>query len=295
MNIDLIGVPTTYGCGKNGAQYGPDKLREFGLYDILSVNHRVLDTGDVNIPRLREDFIENETIYVEPLIKIFETLAHTTYLSLANGHFPIVIGGDHSISIGSIAGASRAAEELAVVWIDAHGDINTFDTSPTLNIHGMPLATSMGYGYPKLTEIYFKERKVDPKNVYHIGGRDIDPGEWDLINQLDLDFYTMEKIEELKLENIVNTILDDIKNSTATNVHLSFDIDCLDSSLVPGTGTPVSNGLTMEQGKYILEKFLKSGLVTSMDFVELNPLLDNDEITITNCVELINHISNSLK
>lgn len=294
MDISLIGVPTTYGCGKDGAQYGPSKLREFGIFNALSKNHRVFDMGDIFIPETSNSK-NYQHIYVEPLMSICTNLAHNVYSAMKVNTFPLIFGGDHSIAIGSLAGVSRHNANLAVIWIDAHADINTFDTSPTGNIHGMPLAASMNVGDKSLTDIYFKGQKVAPKNVYIIGARDVDKGEFELIDQVKLNFYPMDKVREMGLENVIGEVIEKIKASEVDGVHLSFDIDALDSSLVPGTGTPVKDGFSLEEGQNLLTSFLSQGFIKSMDFVELNPSLDIDDMTINNSMELIKTVSSSLK
>ena len=280
MDINLIGVPIKYGSGKDGAQLGPEKLREYGLINELSVNkNNVYDLGDLYVPIHSEEdkFRWHDRMkFLKPVLDVNTNLAHTVYCSLTANSFPIVIGGDHSLGLGSIAGASKFFKEIAVIWVDAHGDINNSETSPSGNIHGMPLAASMGVGHSDLTNLYFSGQKVKPENVYILGARDLDPGEVALAEELKLNLYTMETVREQGLEFILNEIINNIKSSKVDGVHLSFDIDALDSSLVPGTGTRVAEGFTLKEGKLILKDILSSEFVTSMDFVELNPLLDDE-------------------
>jgi len=192
--------------------------------------------------------------------------------------------------MGSIAGASKHYNEMAVIWIDAHSDLNTHISSPSANPHGMPLSASLGEGHPDFTNLYYKGQKVKPENVYIIGVRAIDPGEVKLIKEFNLAFYNMKTVREKGLENVLTEVIEKIKASNVDSVHLSFDIDALDSSIVPGTGTPVVGGFTLDEGKYTIETLLKQKFVTSMDFVELNPTLDKDsEITITTCMEFLEH------
>jgi arginase len=300
MDINLIGVPLKYGSGKDGAQLGPAKLREYELINALSVNeNKVYDLGDLYVPIHSEDdkFQWHDKMkFLKPVLDVNTSLAHTVYCSLTGNSFPLVIGGDHSLGLGSIAGGSKFFKEMAVIWVDAHGDINNSETSPSGNIHGMPLAASMGVGHSDLTNLYFSGQKVKPQNVYILGARDLDPGEVALAEELKLNLYTMETVREKGLDLILNQIIENIKSSKVDGVHLSFDIDALDSSLVPGTGTRVSEGFSLNEGKLILKDILVSGFVTSMDFVELNPVLDDEnESTANVCLELIKDFSKYLK
>lgn len=299
MDINVIGVPLNYGCDRNGAQLGPATLRENKIIDIIKKNgHKVHDMGDIYIPYISAEnkYADHPKMkYLNTVAEINTNLANNVYCSLKGQGFPFVIGGDHALGAGSIAGASKFFNELAVIWVDAHGDINTSDTSPSGNIHGMPLAASMNVGHPTLTNIYFDGIKVKPENVYILGGRDIDPGEFALADELNLNMYTMEIVRERGLENVLAEIIDKIKASNVDGVHLSFDIDVLDSNLVPGTGTPVIDGFTMEEGKSVFTTLLGEKFITSMDFVELNPKIDNeDKRTTKNCLEMLEHIFQSI-
>lgn len=295
MDINIIGVPLSYGCDRDGAQLGPATLRTNKIIDIIKENkHNVHDMGDIFIPYIpsEDKYVDHPKMkYLNTVAEVNTNLANNIYCSLKGQGFPFVIGGDHALGMGSIAGASKFFEELAVIWVDAHGDINTFETSPSGNIHGMPLAASMNIGHPALTNIYFDGIKVKPENVYILGGRDIDQGEFALADELNLNMYTMEIVREKGLDNILKEIIDKIKASNVDGVHLSFDIDVLDSSLVPGTGTPVIEGFSMEEGKSVFTSLLGEKFVTSMDFVELNPKIDNeDKRTVTNCIAMLKHI-----
>ncbi|MCQ4925789.1 arginase [Tissierella carlieri] len=299
MNINLIGVPINYGCDRDGAQYGPSKLRENNIVELIKKSgHAIYDLGDIHIPKVypEEKYNNHEKMkYLNPIAEICNNLSQQVYCSLNAGDFPFIVGGDHSLGIGSIAGASKYFKELAVIWIDAHGDINTYETSPSGNIHGMPLAASMNIGHPTLTNIYYDGQKVKPENVYILGSRDIDTGEFDLAKELNLNMYTMDIVRQRGLDNVLEEIVEKIKFSNVDGVHLSFDIDVLDSNLVPGTGTPVINGFPMEEGKKIFTTLLGEKFITSMDFVELNPLLDeDDEKTVTTCIEMLEHIFKSI-
>lgn len=299
MDISLMGVPIMYGCDRQGVQYGPTKLRSREMVEIIKKHKKnVYDLGDINVPNISEadKYASHKHIkYLKPIVDINTNLAHGVYSALSAKSFPFVVGGDHSIGVGSISGASKYFENLAVIWVDAHGDINTPESSPSGNFHGMPLAAAMGIGEPSTVNIYYEGRKVKPENVYIFGARDLDEGEIKLAEELKLNMYTMEDIRKDGLDPSIRDIIDKINSSNVDGVHLSFDIDALDSSLVPGTGTPVAKGFDLEEGKTILKEFLSTGFVNSMDFVELNPYLDKDELTTDNCVELIDWIFKVIK
>ncbi len=295
MKINLIGVPVNYGCDREGVQFGPAVLRENNIVDLIKEEgHDVHDMGDILIPAVspEEKYAGHKQLkYLYPIVEYNNSLAKAVHSSLKEKAFPFVLGGDHSLGMGSIAGASKHFNELAVIWIDAHGDINTGDTSPSGNIHGMPLAASMNVGDTALTDIYYKGQKVKPENVYIIGGRDIDPGEFELAERVNLNFYTMKTVKKNGLNNILKAIIHKINKSNVDGVHVSFDIDALDKSIVPGTGTAVSDGFSLEEGKKIFTELLGEGFVTSMDFVELNPVIDDEDgKTVKNCMELLRHI-----
>lgn len=296
MNINLIGVPLYYGCDIEGVELGPDTLRKSGIKSILENDkNKVYDMGNIYIPFLdkKDKYKYHDNMqYLNPIVEANNNLAHAVYSALNSGSFPIVLGGDHSLGVGSISGASKYHENIAVIWVDAHGDINDHITSPSGRIHGMPLAAAMGIGHSSLTNIYYEGQKVRPENVYIIGARDLDPGEIKLINNSKINLYEMKDIKKNSLQSVLNHMIEKIKMSNIDGIHLSFDIDCLDPSIVPGTGTPVKNGLTLDEGKFILKEIFNSRLVTSMDFVEFNPKIDSiDNKTLDTCLDLISFFS----
>lgn len=298
MKINLIGVPLFLGCDNKGVDMGPERLREKNIIGILeNNNHTVYDMGNLYVPQVcPEDkySLHNKMKYLAPVMQVTTNLAHQVYSSLCSKTFPLIIGGDHALGLGSISGASKYYENLAVIWVDAHGDINTPETSPTGNIHGMPLAAAMGIGHTSLTEVYYSGDKVKPENVFIIGARDLDAGEIRLIEDKKLNVYTTEDIRTKGVQDILQEIHNKLIANKIDAVHLSFDIDCLDSKHVPGTGTPVENGMSIEEVKYTLKFLMKTRLVKSMDFVELNDLLDHTDGTINLCVDLLDWTSKYL-
>ena len=299
MNISIIGMPLFYGCDKPGVEKGPEELRKNNLIDIFKENHDVYDLGDIDVEKANAEdkFLSNSKLkYLDQVVSANNGLATKVLTALENDTLPFIVGGDHSLALGSIAGASKfLGNDLAVIWIDAHGDINTEETSPTGNIHGMPLAASMGIGYKKLTSIFFDDYKIKPENVFILACRDLDQGEIELINELNMHVWTNNDIDIKGANAVSQELLSIIREKEIKNIHLSYDIDCLDPEYVPGTGTPVHNGLSFTESKILIESILGTSLVRSIDFVEYNPDLDENNRTIETCIELLKLISKTLK
>lgn len=299
MNISIIGMPLFYGCDRPGVEKGPKELRKNNLIDIFEENHTVYDLGDIEVEKVAatDKFLSNSKLkYLDQVVKSNNGLAAKVLSAFENNTLPFIIGGDHSLALGSIAGASKyLGNDLAVIWIDAHGDINTHETSPSGNIHGMPLAASMGIGYEKLTSIFFDSFKVKPENVFILACRDLDKGELELIDNLNMNVWTNDDINTKGINEVIKELLSLINKKNIKNIHLSYDIDCLDPEYVPGTGTPVNDGLSFEQSKILLESIFSTSLVKSVDFVEYNPDLDKNNKTKETCIELLKLISKKLK
>ncbi|QEK11783.1 arginase [Crassaminicella thermophila] len=291
MDINLIGIPIFYGADKRGPEYAPSKLRDKDIVSVLSKhNHRVYDFGNLHVPEIKEynKFYSHHNLkYLKAIVEVNTNLAHVVYSSLKANSFPLVIGGDHSIGLGSISGVSKAYKNIAVIWMDAHGDINTQDTSESGNIHGMSLANAMGLGYEDLTNVYCERKKIAPENVFILGARDLDDGEKILIQEKNLNVYTIEKIRDKGIEKVVNEITQKLKNRNIEAIHLSFDVDFIDAKYVPGTGTPVGQGMNVEETKKLLKSLAETKLIKSMDFVELNTLLDKEDITADLAIDLL--------
>lgn len=299
MKINIIGMPLFYGCDNPGVEKGPTILRENNLLNIFKNNHDVHDMGDIEVLEANAEnkFKSNcKMKYLDEVVDANIQLAKKVNIALAQNSLPFIIGGDHSLALGSIAAASKYyhSDNLAVVWVDAHGDINTPFTSPSGNIHGMPLAASMNIGDENLTNIFFKGIKVKAENIFIIAARDLDKGEVDLIKEKNLNVWTIDKIREIGLKNCLSQFLDKLSKLNIDNIHFSFDIDCLDPEYVPGTGTPVEHGLTVAEGKEVIDSILETKKVRCIDFVEYNPDLDKNYKTLETCLELLKHFSNKL-
>ncbi|MCM8709702.1 arginase [Clostridium sp. SYSU_GA19001] len=297
MAVHIIGMPIYHGCDKFGSNLGPDKFRELDVLSaIKSLGYDTRDLGNIEVADVSvEDKYKHHPClkYYDVIIDANTKLAFKVYESISTGNFPVVLGGDHSLGIGSIAGVSKAVKNLGIVWIDAHGDLNTHDTTITGNIHGMPLAASIGKGPDKLVNLFEHRVKVKDENVVHIAGRDLDPGEIELIKNSKIKAFNMDEIRKYGIEKVVNNAINYLR-SKVDAIHVSFDIDSIDLAYVPGTGTPVKDGLTIEEAKKTLEMFASSGLMVSLDFVELNPLLDYNDVTANISSELLTRIFENL-
>ena len=295
MDINLIGVPLYYGCDRVGVENGPNVLRKQGIKGLLqNEKNKVYDLGNIYIDNTLEKQPFESGVnakYINEIIEVTENLAHKVYTSLCSESFPFILGGDHALAAGSVAGVSKYfKDDLAVIWIDAHGDINTFETSPSGNVHGMPLAASMGIGDDSLTDLYFKGVKVKKENVFIVGARDLDKGEIKLIEDLNLNVWTMDKIKEIGIDNLCKELSEALKAAGINNIHISFDIDSVDPEHIIGTGTPVPGGFELEEAEKLLASIFDTKKVKSMDFVEFNPSLDNTNITSENCIRILRKI-----
>lgn len=299
MVVNLIGVPVFWGSDQKGVDLGPNDLRAHDIERVIeNHDHTVYDLGNIYVKDVEESlkYSSHKKIkYVKEIMDLNTNLAHAVYCSLKAGSFPLVIGGDHSLGLGSVSGASKLFKDLGVVWIDAHGDINTHETSHTGNIHGMPLSAAMGYGFDSLVNLYYQGRKVEMENVFLIGARDLDEDELAFIESHNLNVWTTEYIQNHGIDKTLSEVVSKFKERNISHVHLSFDIDVLDKTLVPGTGTPVDNGLTVEESKAILKSVLETRLVSSMDVVELNSLLDSDGLTLKTTIDIIDYCFSLLK
>ena len=282
MQIDVIGVPLDYGAGRRGVDMGPAAVRHAGfVHRLRELGHDVNDRGNVLVP-LREnvEVAEPNLRYVGAILPVLESLSDAVEQSVRAGGFPVVIGGDHSVALGSVGGHARA-RKIGVVWIDTHGDWNTADTTPSGNIHGMPMAALCGYGDPRLTSIGTGDpavRSIDPHNVALIGTRDLDAGERRLMQEAGVTVFSMESIDRYGIAAVMEAALKVATDGTE-GIHVSFDLDVLDPQFAPGVGTPVPGGLTVREAHLVMEMLSGSGMVRGLDVVEVNPVLDERNLT----------------
>lgn len=298
MKINVIGVPLNLGCDREGVEQGPNKLREKDLLSVIRKNgHRTFDLGNLYIPPVSIDDkykSHSRMKYLDTILDVNRNLAELVYDTLQGNGFPIVIGGDHSLGLGSASGVGKSFDDFGIIWIDAHGDINTSETSPSGNVHGMPLGALMGQGSEELVNLYSPGNKVDPKNVFLIGTRSLDKGELDLIDKENLSVYTVNTIRENGYKYVIKDIAEKLKARKIKNIHLSLDIDSVDPYFAPGTGTTEPEGLSVEELYRLLDEIISMNVVKSMDLVEYNPLLDEDDKTGRLCVDIIDFITSKL-
>ncbi|MDP4091380.1 MAG: arginase [Bacillota bacterium] len=299
MIINMIGVPLFFGSDRKGVDEGPNKLRENGLEAVIEkYGHYLYDLGNLFVKNVDESHkfsTDKRMKYIDEIVDVNTNLAHQVYCSLKSGCFPLVIGGDHSLGLGSVTGASKYYDDLGVIWIDAHGDINTHETTATGNVHGMPLSAAMGFGYDRLVNLYYDGPKVKKENVFIVGARDLDDDEIEMIEKMKLNVWTTDYIKEHSINKTMDEVFQKLKERDIDNIHVSFDIDVLDKALVPGTGTPVEKGITTEDAKSILRTVLETGLVRSMDIVELNSRLDKGDATLRTTMNIIDFCFSIIK
>jgi arginase len=291
MIIHLLGVPMDLGAGRRGVDMGPSAIRIAGASDKLqALGHAVVDEGDILIKNPELQKIKNPKLkYLPEIVRGCTLLAAKTEKILDGGAFPLIIGGDHSIAIGTIAGISnycqKSNKKLGVIWIDAHGDMNTDETSPSGNIHGMPLAASVGLGALELTSVGGDFQKIAPKNVVMIAIRDLDDGEKIAIKKNNLNIFTMEDIDKHGMAVVITKALHKLKDLDF--IHVSFDLDATDPSICPGVGTPVKGGLDYREAHLIMETLSEQKRMHSLEIVEANPILDNRNQSAEFAVELM--------
>ncbi len=274
-DICLIGVPMDLGQDLRGVDVGPSALRYAGLADRLEhLGYRVMDHG--NIPTALRGALANHDDYVEPIQNTCNLLYEEVRRALAQGSFPLVMGGDHSIAIGSIGGATHD-EPKGVIWIDAHADLNTPSSSPSGNIHGMPLAILCGSGYERLTNVGRPGPKLRSKDIAMIALRDLDLEERRVLQESELGIYTMRDIDEHGIAEVTKSALKQLGHHD--RLHVSFDVDSLDPHFAPGVGTPVDGGLNPREAHLLMELIAEDGRLSSAEIVEINPIIDEHNRT----------------
>lgn len=286
--ITIIGMPMDLGQGRRGVDMGPSAIRYASAQDMLkSLGHDVEDLGDVSVPSPESvEMGDPKLKCLNEIREACERLAETVSSVVSRGRFPLVFGGDHSMAIGTIAGVAKHYSNLGVIWYDAHGDLNTKETSPSGNIHGMSLAVSLGIGHPDLVNIAGFAPKVRPEHTVIIGARELDQGEKELIRELGIKVFTMHEIDRLGMARVMDEAISIVSRDT-DGVHLSLDLDGLDPNDAPGVGTPVPGGLTYRESHLAMEMLEEAGIITSAEFVEVNPILDRENHTAKVAVALM--------
>ncbi len=288
MEIDLLGVPLDMGADRRGVDMGPSAIRYAHLQrELEGLGITIHDEGNVEVPIAEMcQITEPKLKYIDCIVPMARRVAGAVATSVQGGHFPLVLGGDHSLALGSIRGAAKH-KKLGVLWIDAHADFNTAETTPSGNIHGMPLAALCGLGDRRLTQLWDETIPViDPKRVAVLGARDLDLGEKKNLREAGVMVLSLEQIDRIGMFNAVSRAIEQISRD-ADGIYLSFDVDSLDPRHAPGVGTPVSGGLTYREAHLACEMIAETGKLAGMDMVEVNPILDVQNQTAHLAVELI--------
>ena len=288
MQVQVIGVPMDLGADRRGVDIGASAIRYAGLNDQLRyLDYEVHDIGNISVPQLESQPIDNTHLkYLEPIVKVSEELADTVTSAVKANEFPLILGGDHSIALGSITGITRVHKDISVIWIDAHADFNTEETTPSGNIHGMILAALAGLGDSRLTGLGGWAPKLDAQKIVIVGARDLDLGERELLRTHHVHVFTMSDIDQRGISDVMRDALT-IAGKASDGIHLSLDMDALDPVHAPGVGTPVRGGLTYREAHLAMELIADSSHLIGMDVVEVNPILDRENATALLAVELV--------
>lgn len=290
--VKIISVPFWLGGGRLGTELGPESIIQAGLLrQIRTMDINVVDSYEVNCPErpISKSNPSSKVKFLPEVMEMSGLLGEQVHRAVGSGAFPLILGGDHSIAIGSLAGLTGHYKNLGVIWFDAHADLNTEETTPSGNLHGMALAVAIGKSEFKLTDIPGAGSLINKQNVVIIGARDLDPGERDLIRAEGITCFSMHDIDRMGIKVIIEKALEIAGNGT-DGIHLSFDMDSLDPLEAAGVGTPVPGGLNYREAHFALELLHESQLITSMDLVEVNALLDYDRRTARLAVELISSL-----
>ncbi len=290
--IRIIAVPMDLGASRRGTDMGPSALRIAGLgATIRDMGYHLAREEDIPTPAMETRQVEDSHARFKPqILSVCTQLGERVHEIMTAGEFPLVIGGDHSIAMGTVSGAAAhfrdRGEEMGLIWFDAHGDMNVPEVSPSGNIHGMPLAHLLGRGDPDLAGILGFSPKVDPKKVALIGIRDIDAGERKIIRESGIHVFTMRDIDEIGMAKVARQAMEIVTDGTG-GFHLSFDVDGCDPSVIPGSGTLVPGGIRFREAHLLLEYCADSRMMTSMEVVELNPFLDQGNVSAERTLHLI--------
>ena len=286
--LSVIGVSMDLGAGTAGVSLGPAALRYAGVIErVESIGYDVEDKGDIIAKKPESAITEGTHLKnLGEVARVNSLLCESVDKEMQEDRFPLVIGGDHSVAIGTIAGVLQHKKNLGVIWFDAHGDINTAETSPSGNIHGMPVAVALGHGHESLTSIGGSDKKIKTENIVFIGCRDLDAGERKMLKEFGITVFTMHEVDRLGMTEVMNRAIA-IASEGTDGIHVSFDVDSMDPIHAIGTGTRVPGGLTYRESHLALEMIAETGKVVSAEFVEVNPIIDVKNQTAKVTVELI--------
>jgi arginase len=283
--VNIVGVPMDLGQARRGVDMGPSALRYAGLDNHLrQLGCKVRDCGNVEIPVRDALPMEGGMSYLPAVVEACTAVYRAGLEAIAEGAIPIFLGGDHSIAVGTVSAATEA-EPVGLLWIDAHGDFNTPSTSPTGNLHGMPLAALTGQGSSQLVDLGRSGPKISVDDVVLIGVRSLDPAERTLLRVSGVKVFTMREIDEQGIGQVAKRAIQSLAHRR--RIHVSLDMDSLDPREAPGVGTPVAGGLTYREAHVLMELIASSAKVGSVDVVEINPILDHQNQTAKIAVELV--------
>jgi len=290
--VKIIGVPMDLGAGRRGVDMGPSAIRIAGLNQAIALlGHEVTDVGNVHVsPPEALTQATARARFLPEIAEASEQLASMVEAALEEATTPVILGGDHSIAIGSAAGVAsfyrKQEKRIGIVWLDAHTDVNTPETTPSGNIHGMPLAALLGRGPRELTHVRGFAPKILPEHSVVIGARSVDPGERELIRTLGVRVFTMSEVDERGMADVIEEAIDIASRNTA-GFHVTMDMDFIDPFYAPGVGTPERGGATYREGHLAMEKMSDSGHVLSVELTEVNPMYDTANQTAQLAVEFI--------
>lgn len=292
QHINIIGVPMDLGQRRRGVDMGPSVIRYAGLHDQLrALGHTLIDSGNLPVPLPENEPPDtSKARHLHSIAGVCHAIYDAAYQINQRGEIALFLGGDHSLSIGTVSAITAQPdhagerESVGVLWIDAHGDFNTPAITPSGNVHGMSLATLMGLGAPELTGIGHAGAKIAPSQAVIIGARDIDPQEKQLLREMGVRVHTMRDIDEHGIAVMIRAALAHLQR--CKRIHVSLDMDALDPTEAPGVGTPVPGGLSYREAHLLMEILHDSAKVTSLDIVEVNPILDDRNRTARLAVEL---------
>ena len=289
MRIRVIGAPMDLGADRRGVDIGTSAIRYADLnYRLRSIGHHVQDMGNIVVPQPESQPLGNnpKLKYLDQIVHVSEELMGIVTSTLQEGDFPLILGGDHSIGLGSLSGVAKVHKNVGVIWIDAHADFNTDQTTPSGNIHGMILASLAGLGNSALSNIGGWSPKIQKETIVIVGARDLDRGEQELLHTHSIHVFTMSEIDQLGITEVMRQALT-IAGQNNDGIHLSLDMDALDPTEAPGVGTPVRGGLTYREAHLAMELIADSQKLVAMDVVEVNPILDRENATALLAVELV--------
>ena len=290
--VHIINVPLDLGASRRGTDAGPSAFRIAGLSNAVSkIGYTLTAETDIPVPAMETRQTSNtKARFKDEILTVCETLAEASLQAMECGEFPLVIGGDHSIAMGTVAGVSahfkRSGDDLGLIWFDAHGDMNLPEFSPSGNVHGMPLAHLLGYGDRDLASILGNHPAIKPEHVVLIGIRDIDKVEREFVRDSGVKVFTMRDIDEQGMSKVAEQAIE-IVNAGTAGFHMSFDLDGCDPDVIPGSGTLVPGGVSYREAHLLLELCAESGRLTSMEVVELNPFIDQANVSAERAVTLI--------